>query len=232
MARKKILFVIVEGRSDEEALGVILNRIYDYNAVYIHIMHRDITAERGISPDNIVSALGNELRKYAKDNHFLKTDFSEIIHIVDMDGAYIPNQNVIQDDTAYKTIYSTADIRTNKKSKIEARNVQKSSNVDRLCKCTKIWDIKYRVFYMSCNLDHVLYNKLNSNDEEKEEDSYQFAKRYRDDIPAFLSFISESDFSVCTSYDESWEYIKQQLHSLERYTNLGLCFLNDIKIKN
>lgn len=29
VARKKIVFVIVEGPSDEEALGVLLNRIYD-----------------------------------------------------------------------------------------------------------------------------------------------------------------------------------------------------------
>ena len=29
MARKKILFVIVEGPSDDAALGVILNRLYD-----------------------------------------------------------------------------------------------------------------------------------------------------------------------------------------------------------
>ncbi len=33
MARRKIVFVIVEGPSDDEALGVLLNRIYDKNAV-------------------------------------------------------------------------------------------------------------------------------------------------------------------------------------------------------
>ena len=35
MARKKIIYVIVEGPSDDEALGVILNRLYDKNAVYV-----------------------------------------------------------------------------------------------------------------------------------------------------------------------------------------------------
>jgi len=33
VARRKIVFVIVEGPSDDEALGVLLNRIYDKNAV-------------------------------------------------------------------------------------------------------------------------------------------------------------------------------------------------------
>lgn len=224
MARKKIVFVIVEGPSDEEALGVILNRIYDNNAVYVHIMHRDITTERGVTASNILSKLGAEIRQYAKDNHFEKGHFKEIIHIVDMDGAYIPNDNVIADPTAQVPIYSVTDIRTYNKQGIEQRNQQKRSNIDKLCSCKEIWGVPYRIFYMSCNLDHVLYNKLNSSDEAKEADSFRFAKYYRDKIPAFLTFISGSAFSVMDGYKASWDYIKQDLHSLERHTNLGLCF--------
>ena len=78
---------------------------------------------------------------------------------------------------------------------------------------------------MSRNLDHVLYGKLNSTDEEKENDAYAFAKKYKDDIDGFLSFISDSDFARIDGYKESWEFIRQDLHSLERFTNLGLCFL-------
>ena len=77
---------------------------------------------------------------------------------------------------------------------------------------------------MSCNLDHALYGKLNSTDEEKENDSYAFAKRYREDIPGFIKFISESDFSVMGGYSQSWQYIREELHSLERHSNFGLCF--------
>ena len=49
---------------------------------------------------------------------------------------------------------------------------------------------------MSCNLDHVLYNKRNSTDEEKENDAYAFAKQYKGDRDGFVKFISESSFSV------------------------------------
>lgn len=80
---------------------------------------------------------------------------------------------------------------------------------------------------MSCNLDHVLHNKQNSSDEEKENDSYQFVKMYKDDLPEFLKFICESDFSVKSEYRESWEFIKQGKNSLNRYTNLRLCFLRE-----
>ena len=66
MARKKIIFVIVEGPSDEEALGVILNRFYDQNAVHVHIMRKDITSEKGVRPSNIFSKIGDEIRQYAR----------------------------------------------------------------------------------------------------------------------------------------------------------------------
>ena len=44
------------------------------------------------------------------------------------------------------------------------------------------------------------------------------------DIDAFVRFIRESIFSQCTDYKDSWDYIKQDKHSLERNSNLGLCF--------
>ena len=48
MARKKIIFVMVEGPSDGDSLGVLLNRLYKDEAVYIHVMHCDITTKNGV----------------------------------------------------------------------------------------------------------------------------------------------------------------------------------------
>lgn len=79
---------------------------------------------------------------------------------------------------------------------------------------------------MSCNLDHVLYNKLNTSDKEKEQNAFVFAKKYKDNIKGFLNYISQSDFSVVTEYKDSWLYIKQDVNSLQRHTNLGICFKN------
>ena len=87
-----------------------------------------------------------------------------------------------------------------------------------------IGGIPYLAIYMSCNLDHVLYNKLNSHDSDKRKDSLAFALKYRNDIEAFISFINDSDFSVAGDRRETWEYIRQGLNSIDRHTNLGLCF--------
>ena len=68
MPRKKIVFVIVEGPSDEEALGVLLNRIYDGRVVYVQVMHCDITAKLGVNAGNVVAKIGDVV-KNMQDEH-------------------------------------------------------------------------------------------------------------------------------------------------------------------
>lgn len=228
MTRKKIIFVIVEGSSDETALGAILQNIFDVNQVHIEVVHGDITTQNGVMPHNILSKIGGMVAEYIKQNRYLKkSDFERIIHIVDMDGAYIPNENIIEDADLEKTSYSLKNITTNNKSHIVERNKQKTANINKISSCHEIGKketIPYKVFYMSCNLDHVLHDKINSTDAEKKLDSRKFAKQYKENIHEFLSFISQSDFSVKMPYKESWDFIKQGLHSLERHTNFGICF--------
>ena len=227
MPRKKIVFVIVEGPSDEEALGVLLNRIYDSKAVYVQVMHCDITTELDVNTSNVVAKIGDVVKKYA-GRTFKSGDFSRIIHITDTDGAFIPDDAVVEDAAAVKPLYSATEIRTQRKSGIENRNLRKRECLNRLSSASRIWGVPYQIYYMSCNLDHARYGKLNSTDDEKESDSFAFAKKYRDDIPSFMKYISESDFSVVGSYPQSWQYISEGLHSLERHTNFGLCFQTEV----
>ena len=233
LARKKIIFVIVEGASDDEALGVIFSRLYDKQSVHIEITHGDITSKTSNNPSNIVSKVGDLIKKYAKANHYDKTDFLEIIHIMDTDGAYIHDKYVTKDTAlSGKAIYSLTHIKTQDPDTIRNRNSNKSKNMDRLqsqklilqSKRTSCSGIPYYAYYMSCNLDHVLYNKLNSTDIEKENDAFKFTQKYKDDLDGFLSFICDSNFSVCNDYKESWKFIRKDLNSLNRYSNLGICF--------
>ncbi|MGN0013247.1 MAG: hypothetical protein ACI37J_08100 [Candidatus Bruticola sp.] len=227
LARKKVVFIIVEGPSDDEALGMLFCKIFDNNSVYVDVMHKDITTDRGVKPENILAKLGNEVRKYAKANHFTNQDFQEIIHIVDMDGAYVPDKCIVENSTITKTVYSTSNILTSSVSNILSRNEQKRNNLNKLCLCSKLWNIPYRIFYMSCNLDHVLHNKLNIPDIEKENSAHEFAAYYRSNVEEFKHFMLDSDFSVVAGYKESWELIKSGIESLQRHTNVGLCFPAD-----
>ena len=152
-----------------------------------------------------------------------RTDYKEIIQVADMDGAFVPDSAIVEDENAYRPIYSEKEIHTNHPEGIIKRNAQKRENMNRLIPTSIIGNIPYQIYYMSNNLDHVLYNKLNSTDVEKESDANDFAEKYKDDLIGFKSFIQESDFSVNKGFLDSWDYIKQEKHSLERHTNFGLC---------
>ena len=78
---------------------------------------------------------------------------------------------------------------------------------------------------MSCNLDHVLHNQQNSSDTDKTNNAYVIVRRYKQCPNKYITFLSQSKFSVMGDYKESWEYIKKDLHSLERHTNIGICFI-------
>lgn len=227
LARKKIVLVIVEGPSDEVALGLSLSQMHDKDSVYVHIMHGDITTRQGVNSQNVVAKIGNEVTAYAKSQHYKASDFKQIIHIVDMDGAYISDDNIMEIENCLDIRYETDRISTKNKAGIIARNQQKRDNLCRLRSCNTIWSIPYRVYYMSCNLDHVLYDKINSTDEEKEDDSYAFARKFKDNVEGFKEFICKSVFSVTGDYKESWEYIEKGLNSVNRHTNLCIYIEED-----
>ena len=75
LARKKVVLVIVEGASDDTALGVALNQVFDKDSVYIYIMHGDITTRKGVNSQNVVSKIGDSVKGYAKSQHYKASDF-------------------------------------------------------------------------------------------------------------------------------------------------------------
>ena len=220
MASKKIVYVIVEGPSDDTALGLALSNLYDKEAVYVEITHGDITSSDKSEVGNIVSRIGNLVKGYARSSYLRASDFLEIIHVIDTDGVFVPDACITEDPSCEKVFYTPTVIRTDKPVEIRKRNAKKKDILQKLASLGKVWGIQYNAYYMSCNLDHVLYDKQNSTDEEKENDSYAFAMKYKNDTNGFLRFLCESSFSVGGGYKESWKFIQEGLHSLERYSNL------------
>lgn len=146
MSHRKIVLVIVEGPSDETALGVALSQLFDRDKVYIHIMHGDITSRKGVQSSNIISKLGNEIRKYANSQHYKAKDFKQIIHIVDTDAMFIPDEKIIEDESAKEILYQSDGIHTQKPDEIIERNLQKKENLYRLRKTGQIWNIQMGLY--------------------------------------------------------------------------------------
>ena len=227
MARKKVVFIIVEGPSDQDALEILLTKIFDSDSVHVEVMHGDVTTDFDVNPANIKKKLADTIKGYANQFRLSSSHFCRVIHLIDTDGAYVPDDCIYEDESLENPHYTLTAITAKKRENLINRNLRKRNNVNVLHTCQTIWSIPYSVYYMSCNLDHVLHNKLNSTDEEKELDAHEFAKKYRDDVDAFLKFICESDFSVAGDYPQTWQFIKEGNHSLERHTNFRICLRND-----
>lgn len=83
LARKKVVFIIVEGPSDQDALELLLNNIFDSNRVFVYVTHGDITSRKGNAPNNILKKVAEEIKLYAKNNHLDKIHFQQIIHMTE-----------------------------------------------------------------------------------------------------------------------------------------------------
>lgn len=123
-----------------------------------------------------------------------------------------------------KTEYSEQCIYAACKKLLEIRNEKKRTVVNTLIKTKALLEIPYNVYFMSCNLEHVLHDRINCTYKEKRLLAEQFDDRYVDFVDDFKRFIEASSFSVGSSYEESWELIRSDGESLRRHTNLGLCW--------
>lgn len=159
LARRKIVFVIVEGASDDTALGISLNQVFDKESVYIHIMHGDITTRTGVDSQNIVSKVGNEVKAYAAANHYKATDFKQIIHIVDTDAAYLSDDKILEDLACMELSYQDDGIHTNNVGKVVDRNKQKTDNLYRL-RVVEIYGI-FHTEYIICHVILIMCYMIN-----------------------------------------------------------------------
>lgn len=225
MKTKKVILFIVEGISDKNSLALILSRLIRNENIQFHIVGGDITSNERTNTQNCINRVNDEIKKFLKAKSFRKTDIIKIIHLVDMDGAYI-DSSAIKYGNTNKFMYNKDCIVFSNIEQVKSRNERKSKILDKLSTTNSISKIEYCMYYFSCNLEHVLHNEQNVEDELKNEYSDKFIEKYDGNENEFVQFLSNSEFTVHGDYKETWQYIKQGLNSLNRYCNLHL-FFND-----
>lgn len=227
--KRKIVFVIVEGVSDQTALAVIMGKLIKTENVIVEFTRGDITTENGVSPHNISAKIGNFVRDYSKLYAYRPSDFLEVIHIIDTDGAFVGEDRVRRANID-GTHYCSDTIETRNCNNIIQRNARKVKNVRRLVTLPTVWgSIPYAVYFFSCNLDHVLHGNANVPPSEKDKLATQFARRYHPHPQDFLTFIQDDAFAIKKAYPESWQQIEEGENSLKRYTNINLVFSQQAK---
>lgn len=243
--KRQIVLVLVEGRSDYLALSSSISKLFDEfdsNLEVEFLYPKDDGYSHDITCENVKSgSIAGIINKafiadFLDKNKLYPKNIKQVIQIVDMDGAFIPDDNVVQ--SSGEIVYAENAIETRNVSAIRERNHIKQRNIDVLTSMKTIdvyqgkdakayKTIPYSVFYFSCNLDHFLYGISNLDGSLKVSKARLFSDKCRKDDGYFIKhFLSEPLVDKKFDYYESWEYIKKDVNSLQAHSNLYVLIQN------
>lgn len=206
---KKIL-VLVEGPNDKLRL-INIEDFFDSKKAVLFPMEGDWLQGTNYFvkyKDKITSAL-------AKDKSHDFDDFDEIVQICDTDGCFINNSRVIEDKTIKKIEYGSNYIKTTYLKADLARKNDKTNNINNILKSNDI-----RLFYNSCNIDHVFDNKINIGSSEKKNLALCAKRRYDSNSLILIEELYNANASKTLDHKLSWDYVKKDFNSLSRCSNV------------
>lgn len=216
---EKSAVIVVEGYSDMVSIGTILKEYFSSTETQFVITRGDITSRDGVTPANVITKLKTEVDTVRTKYGYQWKDLIRIIHIADTDGTFTKDCVMKADVKSiqyYEDHMESANVEVT-----HQRNANKAEVMFKLSSINKINSTDYRLYINSCNLEHVLHNALKDfSADEKEEMSDAFAEN----LPEFISFISDPDIAVSGTYRETWKFIAKDKHSLQRHTNMHLIF--------
>lgn len=223
---KKVILFIVEGTTDERALGGILNEIFKKDhKISFQILRGDITSDEKSNPGNIIKKIVKQVNAKCAVEGLWNKDILKVVHLVDIDGAYVTEDFIIEDNNVDHIKYTKEEIRTRYVDKTKDRNKRKSEILNLLVKQKFInRSIPYEVYYFSCNLEHVLHDIHDVPDKDKTIFAEEFSERFYKKTDEFIEFLHSKEFMVEGDYISTWEHIRKGKNSLHRHCNFHLFF--------
>ena len=229
MTRRKVVLLIVEGSCEEVLLNNRLRALFEQHNIRFHIQHGDILYDLSKPDEPIKSVIGNAVKEFMLKSKFRAEDVFCVLHIIDMDGCFIPDEAIVIDKTQKElTIYHGDKITVphdKQKRQIAARNAERSNNINIMKGLETILsgEINYRMYYFSRNLEHVLFNEANPEKGAKYPEVEQFIEQLKMPIETYLQQ-SMPSLTGEDPYVESWALMSQETASLEPYSNVPLLF--------
>ena len=246
MPKRRTLLLITEGTSDANALAAplqnLLNtvRIGDFqvrcDVTTARLFPNDFNEKHGFVPGwNVSRTVDGLVDEYLTRENREATSLGWITHLTDLDGAFIPDSMVVQDDSLNRRAYSDTGIASPDRSSTLAEMAEKRRCIDMLVdektdyrrriKKHEAWRVPYRLFYMSRNLEHALHGLVgNLSQEEKDGFASDFAEANIDPT-VFRRSLDQAArrHGGAVSWDDSWTYARDRssCHSLESGSNLA-----------
>lgn len=225
MSSKKVIICFVEGLSDKFYIWSIA-KVLGITKQYIleAIPVKDLTSDFKTKTNNIKPILMQSIKKVMRQNAYKWNDIERIIHVCDLDGAFIPPQYIIKDDEKW-FFYSEENIRCSSVDAVLQRNGHKKKILSVLIGTDQLNGVKYNIYFMSCNIEHVFWGKdcLNIDKERKKRLSEAFAQNEEDFGRVLTATIFNANIGM-RGYDSSWGDIQLGGNSLKRKTNLNLFY--------
>lgn len=241
MDEKKVVLFIFEGKSDQTALQTILAKIIWSKQVQIALTQGDVTTKNDLDDtrSKILQYLKSKIIEALNIYSFDIDDVCSIIHVIDTDGGYIPDSFVYKKDDSETFDYQLDGIYSKNPEIVIDRNNQKKKRTKLLLDTTYIkFDVNaelicipYRIYFFSRNREHALQDINLYTDEEKIAAAKKFSSSYSQNIDGFIKLIKSNDIKVNGTFEETWNYIQIENHSLERGSNFYLA-VEDFLIPN
>ena len=87
---KKIILLLVEGPTDEDALALVYSKLVREHDLEFDVLHTDITAGEDMTVKYIADRIQEEVAEYLRKHPFIvKEDILKVVQIIDTDGAFI-----------------------------------------------------------------------------------------------------------------------------------------------
>lgn len=234
-----LVIAICEGFSDEPYLNYPLNAYFKsrYGTTCKVIRISDVTGDPNLTEEEFIklfptfveSELTDSKNKIDKD---VAKNIKEIVHIIDIDEAFIENDLIHKDETKH-FYYSREGIYSDNVDDVIERNLRKQGRIQHLLSLRSIdifhLDIPYSLYFYSINIDDFHNeNALNWDEKQKNKAAAIFERKYilktqEGRIKLFIELFQKNnpkDFP--NGLDKTWEYISINNNSTKKCSNVVL----------
>lgn len=229
----RIILAIVEGPSDASTLIDPLDKLLSDPDLRDLVAEGDITlrtlyakSHPGMSGRNMGALIARLIQTDIDRRHtYRPSDLMAVIQISDLDGALVPDAHVAQGE---RREYTADRIFTPKVADTIRNNHEKQANIRDMLSMGEVRlgrkDVPFHPFYMSRNLEHVIWDDPSHLDaEEKRRRERQAFVRFMRNPDVLMDLLRSSEvMHDFTSFDESWEWAWRGDNSLARGSNLAL----------
>lgn len=205
--------LICEGSFDELIFSV-LKEVFDESLLEIKPLRRCCVDMANLK--NKTESLVAEI--LSKEKGYQREDFNEVCFLIDSDGMYIPDDQIIENrELSSSTRYNSSSIECRDKGSIVARNNRRKANISDLLNGRRYW-----IFYNSRNLEHAFDSSLSGNlkDPAKRRFALNTFTTYSEDKEAFIRKLRSMNKSNTINIFKSWDYLKTGSNSLSSASNM------------